>query len=155
MTNHTILKPFIEADAIFENHVFFHKLSDILRSCQSIRPEKDRPVFSVHQQCPKVSKQVSISHLSLPVKNHIFWHEPHFSLIETQCHLKTTHLRIQPLDRNRIMQHLQHEGSQHHLKIWKFFLGLVNNTSPSQNSIIYYQFQKESRWYLPPLTLLS
>ena len=48
---------------------------------------------------------------------YLLWHGPHFSLVETQCHLKTTHLWIQPLDRSRIMQYLQHEGSQYHLKI--------------------------------------
>ena len=48
---------------------------------------KDRPEFSVHQQCPEDTKQVNILYLSLPIKKHIFgmiyllWHRPHFSLI--------------------------------------------------------------------------
>ena len=38
-----------------------------------MRKKKDRQDFIVHQQCPEVNEQVSLIHLSLPVKNHIFW----------------------------------------------------------------------------------
>ena len=89
-----------------------------------------------------------------------FWHGPHFSLLETQCHLETTHLWIQPLGRSKIFQHLQHKRAKHCLKIWKTFLTLGNNTSCSKNPIIYYRIQRKIRenqddTYLLPIAVLN
>ena len=109
-----------------ENELVFAQIMWYFEGLSACKIQKE-PVFSVHWQCPKVAKQVSIIHFFLPVKNHIFgmtyvlWHRLHFSLIETQCHLDTTHLWIQPLGRSKIMQHLQHKRAKHFMKIWNSF----------------------------------
>ena len=127
----------------------FQHIEQYLEGQSTCERGKDRQNYSAHQQCPKFSKWVSIFHLSLPVKNHVFsmtyllWHVPHYSLVETQCHLETTDLWIQPLGRSKILQHLQHKIAKHCLKIWKIFLMLGDNTSPSQNLLFTTKFREK------------
>ena len=68
----TILKFFIEVDAILKLCFFWH-IEQYLEGSQLVKEKKDRKDFSAHQQHPELTKWLSIIHLSLPIKNHVFF----------------------------------------------------------------------------------
>ena len=69
---HAILKCFLEGRCHFGKLAILDKLSDIFEGQMTCRSKKDRPDSSVLQQCPKVTKRVSIIHFSVSLRNHIF-----------------------------------------------------------------------------------
>ena len=85
----------------------------------------------------------------------LFWHGFYFSLVETQCHLETTHLRMPSLGKSKILQHYNIKRAKHSLKTLKTLPMLGNSTSPSRNPVVYYQIQSKIKENQDDTYLLS